>query len=99
MEFVNSIAKIVHMETSLHGGFPNKNVGDAFLLVTFTHPSLRILSKFRTRDTSVQARLFPCRLFHCFSLPRHAKIEARASACLCRRGSFPRASTCATSSP
>lgn len=33
MEFVNSIAKIVHMEVSLHGGFPNKNIGDAFLLV------------------------------------------------------------------
>ena len=36
MEFVNSIARIVHMEVSLHGGAPNKNVGDAFLLV---HPS------------------------------------------------------------
>lgn len=34
MEFVNSIAKIVHMEVSLHGGFPNKNIGDAFLLVS-----------------------------------------------------------------
>lgn len=33
MEFVNSIAKIVHMEVSLHGGSPNKNIGDAFLLV------------------------------------------------------------------
>ena len=33
MEFVNSISKIVHMEVSLHGGFPNKNIGDAFLLV------------------------------------------------------------------
>ena len=33
MEFVNSIAKIVHMEVSLHGGAANKNVGDAFLLV------------------------------------------------------------------
>jgi class 3 adenylate cyclase len=33
MEFVNSIARIVHMEVSLHGGFPNKNIGDAFLLV------------------------------------------------------------------
>lgn len=33
MEFVNSIAKIVHMEVSLHGGAPNKNIGDAFLLV------------------------------------------------------------------
>jgi len=33
MEFVNSIAKIVHMEVSLHGGSANKNIGDAFLLV------------------------------------------------------------------
>lgn len=33
MEFVNSISKIVHTEVSLHGGFPNKNIGDAFLLV------------------------------------------------------------------
>lgn len=33
MEFVNSIAKIVHMEVSLHGGAANKNMGDAFLLV------------------------------------------------------------------
>lgn len=33
MEFVNGIAKIVHMEVSLHGGAPNKNIGDAFLLV------------------------------------------------------------------
>jgi len=33
MEFVNTIGKIVHMETHLHGGSANKNVGDAFLLV------------------------------------------------------------------
>mmetsp|Transcript_31759 Transcript_31759/g.38366 ORF Transcript_31759/g.38366 Transcript_31759/m.38366 type:complete len:784 (-) Transcript_31759:812-3163(-) len=33
MEFVNSIAHIVHMEVSLHGGSANKNIGDAFLLV------------------------------------------------------------------
>lgn len=33
MEFVNSIASIVHTEVSLHGGAPNKNIGDAFLLV------------------------------------------------------------------
>ncbi|KAK9817269.1 hypothetical protein WJX72_012075 [[Myrmecia] bisecta] len=33
MEYVNSIAKIVHMEVSLHRGSPNKNIGDAFLLV------------------------------------------------------------------
>lgn len=37
MEFVNSIAKIVHMEVSLHGGSPNKNIGDAFLLVRVSH--------------------------------------------------------------
>ena len=45
MEFVNSIAKIVHMEVSLHGGFPNKNIGDAFLLV-------------RAPPRGVQARVF-----------------------------------------
>eukprot|EP00898_Chlorokybus_atmophyticus_P006946 jgi/Chlat1/7252/Chrsp58S06894 len=33
MEFVNSIARIVHMEVHLHGGSANKNIGDAFLLV------------------------------------------------------------------
>eukprot|EP00899_Mesostigma_viride_P006218 jgi/Mesvir1/15598/Mv03208-RA.1 len=33
MEFVNSIARIVHMEVSLHSGSANKNIGDAFLLV------------------------------------------------------------------
>jgi len=33
MEFVNSIAQIVHMEVHMHGGSANKNIGDAFLLV------------------------------------------------------------------
>ena len=33
MGFVNTIARIVHREVSLHGGAPNKNIGDAFLLV------------------------------------------------------------------
>ncbi|KAG2449913.1 hypothetical protein HYH02_000019 [Chlamydomonas schloesseri] len=33
MEFVNSIAHIVHTAVSTHGGSPNKNIGDAFLLV------------------------------------------------------------------
>ena len=33
MEFVNSIAKIVHTEVARHGGSANKNIGDAFLLV------------------------------------------------------------------
>ena len=34
MEFVNSIAKIVHTEVARHGGSANKNIGDAFLLGT-----------------------------------------------------------------
>ena len=42
MEFVNSISKIVHMEVSLHGGFPNKNIGDAFLLVCVRPPPSEI---------------------------------------------------------
>ena len=33
MEFVNTIAKIVHLEVHVHGGRANKNIGDAFLLV------------------------------------------------------------------
>ncbi|GFH05691.1 uncharacterized protein HaLaN_00191, partial [Haematococcus lacustris] len=32
MEFVNSIAHIVHTSCALHGGAANKNIGDAFLL-------------------------------------------------------------------
>ena len=34
MEFVNSIAKIVHTSVASHGGAANKNIGDAFLLVS-----------------------------------------------------------------
>jgi class 3 adenylate cyclase len=33
MEFVNSIAQIVHTSVARHGGAANKNIGDAFLLV------------------------------------------------------------------
>ena len=33
MEFVNAIAALVHREVALHGGSPNKNIGDAFFLV------------------------------------------------------------------
>ena len=33
MEFVNSIARIVHTSVAMHGGAANKNIGDAFLLV------------------------------------------------------------------
>ena len=34
MEFVNSIAHIVHTSVAMHGGAANKNIGDAFLLVS-----------------------------------------------------------------
>ncbi len=34
MEFVNSIARIVHTSVAIHGGAANKNIGDAFLLVS-----------------------------------------------------------------
>jgi class 3 adenylate cyclase len=33
MMFVNVIAEIVHMAVKRHGGAPNKNIGDAFLVV------------------------------------------------------------------
>jgi class 3 adenylate cyclase len=32
MVYVNLVAEIVHMSVKRHGGFPNKNIGDAFLL-------------------------------------------------------------------
>lgn len=33
MEFVNTIAHLVHGAVAAHGGAANKNIGDAFLLV------------------------------------------------------------------
>ncbi|BFI40333.1 protein MpCAPE [Marchantia polymorpha subsp. ruderalis] len=33
MMFVNRIADVVHNKVVLHSGFPNKNIGDAFLIV------------------------------------------------------------------
>ncbi|EFJ09864.1 hypothetical protein SELMODRAFT_427736 [Selaginella moellendorffii] len=33
MMFVNKIADVVHSKAIMHNGFPNKNVGDAFLVV------------------------------------------------------------------
>jgi len=61
MEFVNSIAKIVHMEVALHGGSANKNIGDAFLLVWKFDPdcSLRdvaYLSKGLEQKNNVDAK-------------------------------------------
>eukprot|EP00891_Asterochloris_glomerata_P009900 jgi/Astpho2/9900/e_gw1.00152.86.1_t len=60
MEFVNSIADIVHTEVALHGGSPNKNIGDAFLLVWkfpkgFTHRELAGMLSATDTDL-VQAR-------------------------------------------
>lgn len=47
MEFVNSIANIVHMEVARHDGAANKNIGDAFLLVwKFPPPSKVARSRF-----------------------------------------------------
>jgi len=42
MEFVNTIAKIVHMEVHLHDGSANKNIGNAFLLVWKFPPEVQI---------------------------------------------------------
>ncbi|GIL51039.1 hypothetical protein Vafri_7149 [Volvox africanus] len=50
MEFVNSIAHIVHTSVSTHGGAPNKNIGDAFLLVWKFPKSVQL------RDISSVAR-------------------------------------------
>ena len=56
MEFVNSIAQIVHQEVSLHSGAANKNIGDAFLLVWKLAGSRRDTSRrsslVRTRSQS-----------------------------------------------
>ena len=41
MEFVNTIAAIVHREVHMHGGAANKNIGDAFLLVWKFPPLFR----------------------------------------------------------
>lgn len=49
MEYVNSIAHIVHTAITAHGGAANKNIGDAFLLVWkfprgFTEKDIRDLA-------------------------------------------------------
>jgi class 3 adenylate cyclase len=49
MSFVNQIAEIVHCNVVKYGGFPNKNIGDAFLFVwkfqRSQGPLLQILDK------------------------------------------------------
>jgi hypothetical protein len=42
MEYVNTIAHIVHTAVILHGGAANKNIGDAFLLVWKMPKGLRL---------------------------------------------------------
>ena len=95
MEFVNSIAKIVHMETSLHGGFPNKNIGDAFLLVRIQPPSL---IRHLIQVISLVIRLMSCLHGSRGSLKVMGGTSAITRLRTHRHGSFPRASTCATSS-
>ncbi len=54
MEFVNSIAKIVHTEVALHGGAANKNIGDAFLLVwKFPNPAKAAAARSRMGSVSI----------------------------------------------
>jgi hypothetical protein len=48
MEFVNSIAKIVHMEVALHDGSANKNIGNAFLLVWKFPPGVELRDIFES---------------------------------------------------
>ncbi len=49
MEFVNSIANIVHMEVARHEGAANKNIGDAFLLVWKFPPPPKVPVHSRSR--------------------------------------------------
>ncbi len=54
MEFVKSIAEIVHQEVALHDGSPNKNIGDAFLLVWKLPPGFEpsLVRNFNTHEQS-----------------------------------------------
>jgi len=56
MEFVNSIANIVHTEVSLHGGAANKNIGDAFLLVWKLPGSAGMTQNRSSRSSVIGAR-------------------------------------------
>lgn len=49
MLFVNDIAKVVHGVTSEYLGFPNKNVGNAFLIV-WKIPETELDEKFRIKN-------------------------------------------------
>ena len=75
MEFVNSIAEIVHQEVALHDGSPNKNIGDAFLLVWKLPPG------FEPGLTAMVGSLTPSALIHAMNVCPHqpasdAHIEA-----------------------
>ncbi len=64
MEFVNTIAHIVHTSVSTHGGAANKNIGDAFLLVWklpkgLRGRDLRALSMPNTVDRALLASNLP----------------------------------------
>ncbi len=64
MVFVNVIADIVHMAVKRHGGSPNKNIGDAFLVVykagdevPTDNPALEAQAYAELADGSLQAFL------------------------------------------
>ena len=56
MPFVNQIAKIVHEEVVLHGGAPNKNIGDAFLCSWKTEDFTETPRSSRGLDQEAQKR-------------------------------------------
>ena len=58
MMYVNSIANIVHNQITNHLGYPNKNIGDAFLIVWRFHnhikqDDLNILKKLQQQTANV----------------------------------------------
>jgi hypothetical protein len=56
MPFVNQIAKVVHEEVVLHGGAPNKNIGDAFLCSWKTEDFTETPRSSRGLDQDAQKR-------------------------------------------
>jgi class 3 adenylate cyclase len=58
MEFVNTIAQIVHMEVHLHDGSANKNIGNAFLLVWKFPPEVEIRDIFEALVAGAPAVCF-----------------------------------------
>lgn len=72
LRFVNLVGHIVHSQTMRYGGFPNKNIGDGFLLVwkapsnggsSSMHPDQESFPGFRSvKDSMEAATLADCAL-------------------------------------